>query len=773
MTGATIGPTDAAGLRGLYEQHCAQYGCAKRQRERYLHGLEMLLAWLHPAPGQSWQEVWEQHADAAGAWDTLTTAQDQEGRTCLYKAVQLMLAYRVVRPSYRWLLDHGLGDLYALLFDTTERHARERLLQAAHELGINTHSMRGTWRLLGRVLVHTGKSLPDVTVADLLELRDAVRGTGHVVGGHFIATRLLFHLGIVKEPLLTPAYFRTGRPTIEQLVDRYHIKNREVRQAFVLYLKERAPALDFNSLRQLAHRLVRLFWRDIEERHPDVTSLDIAADVIAAWKARVRRLPNGNARAEVEAVLFAIRAFYLDVLQWSLTHPEVWGRYACSCPIRESDLASHTKSVLQQKARTQARIRLLQPLLSQFVAHVRARWEAARRLLEAALACPEGGLVEVDSTPYERLRMRASTEARRGTIVPVIVRRRDQAGFATMNCRMEEDRAFWAWAITEVLRLTGLRGEELAELTHLSIREHTTAEGQRILLLQVAPSKQDRERVLPVCPELAHALARIVERARGNASRIPCIPRYDPLERSIGAPLPYLFQGGPRRQRGVFCREYLRALLRRASLELGLRDKNGDPVVFQPHDFRRLFATEAVNGGLPIHIAAKLLGHSDLNTTRGYVAVYEEEVTRHYQLHLARRRGFRPVHEYRDPTEAEWTEFAQHFRRRRMALGDCYRPYGTDCPHEHACVRCPMLRMDPMQLPRLLQIEADTHRLLGEARRKGWEGEAAGLETTLVHIKDKRLQAERSKATFTDSVVSRVEHSALAEEEPAAASAGR
>lgn len=54
-----------------------------------------------------------------------------------------------------------------------------------------------------------------------------------------------------------------------------------------------------------------------------------------------------------------------------------------------------------------------------------------------------------------------------------------------------------------------------------------------------------------------------------------------------------------------------------------------------------------------------------------------------------------------------------------------------------------MLRMDPLQLPRLLQIEKDTYRLLKEARSKGWEGEAAGLETTLVHIKDKRAQVDR------------------------------
>ncbi len=81
-----------------------------------------------------------------------------------------------------------------------------------------------------------------------------------------------------------------------------------------------------------------------------------------------------------------------------------------------------------------------------------------------------------------------------------------------------------------------------------------------------------------------------------------------------------------------------------------------------------------------------------------------------------------------------------------MALGDCYRPYHTPCPHEHACVRCPMLRMDPVQLPRLLQVEADTQRLLDEARTNGWEGEMQGLEVTLQAIEEKKGQVQRLRS---------------------------
>ena len=79
---------------------------------------------------------------------------------------------------------------------------------------------------------------------------------------------------------------------------------------------------------------------------------------------------------------------------------------------------------------------------------------------------------------------------------------------------------------------------------------------------------------------------------------------------------------------------------------------DGQSLVFRPHDLRRIFATNAVNGGLPVHIAAKLLGHLDLNTTQGYVAVYDDQVIRHVQAYVARRRATRPSEEYQEPTRS-------------------------------------------------------------------------------------------------------------------------
>ncbi|WP_245827763.1 tyrosine-type recombinase/integrase [Sinomonas mesophila] len=312
---------------------------------------------------------------------------------------------------------------------------------------------------------------------------------------------------------------------------------------------------------------------------------------------------------------------------------------------------------------------------------------------------------------------------------------------SVIRLHRSEERAFWSWAVIEVLRLTGLRVEELVELTHTSIRRYLPPGGEMTVLLQEAPSKSDRERLIPASPELASVLAAVIRRVRGPDGTLPLISRFDQLERHWGSKLPHLFQvrfgGAPR----VLPTSTARLLLQYTASRANLTDVDGTPLEFTPHDLRRIFATETVNSGLPIHIAQHLLGHLSLDTTQGYVAVYPEQVIRNYRTFIDKRRMSRPAHEYRDPTAEEWAEFENHFTLRRVALGTCHRPYGTPCIHEHACVRCPMLQVDPNQMPRLQEIEAKTLERIDEARQKTWLGEVAALEESLRHIREKKAQA--------------------------------
>lgn len=116
---------------------------------------------------------------------------------------------------------------------------------------------------------------------------------------------------------------------------------------------------------------------------------------------------------------------------------------------------------------------------------------------------------------------------------------------------------------------------------------------------------------------------------------------------------------------------------------------------------------------------------------------------RHYQQHLQRRRDLRPAEEYRQTTEQEWAEFEAHFDKRKVELGGCARPYGTPCAHEHACIRCPMLQINPAMLPRLDELETDLITRRARAESEGWLGELEGLDLTLTSLRDKRVEARR------------------------------
>src|SRR5258705_7936599 len=164
---------------------------------------------------------------------------------------------------------------------------------------------------------------------------------------------------------------------------------------------------------------------------------------------------------------------------------------------------------------------------------------------------------------------------------------------------------------------------------------------------------------------------------------------------------------------------------------------------FTPHDFRRLFITDAIMHGMPPHIAQLVAGHRDINTTMGYKAVYPEEVINGHRAFITRRRGLRPGEEYRIPTDEEWEEFLGHFQRRHVALGECGRSYSSPCIHENSCLRCPLLRPSPVQRPRIVEIRDNLLDRIVEAQREGWHGEVEGLNVSLAGAEAKLAQLDQ------------------------------
>ena len=256
-------------------------------------------------------------------------------------------------------------------------------------------------------------------------------------------------------------------------------------------------------------------------------------------------------------------------------------------------------------------------------------------VLERARGAAEGESFTVDGTTYQRVVTASDRKTAHRGALPV--RLLNQATGDVINAATEEETAFWDWACVETLRHSGIRIEELSELTHLSVRQYRRKNGEVIALLVIAPSKTDRERVIPMSAELFHVIASIIRRHTQDGKAIPQVSRYDHHDKVWSPPMPFLFQRPAGTTSAVFTPSTVIRRLERCGEALAGEHPAFKTVSFRPHDFRRIFATEPVNSGLPIHIGAALLGHLNIQTTRGYVAVFDEDVVQHYAAFLAGR----------------------------------------------------------------------------------------------------------------------------------------
>lgn len=710
-----------------------------------------VLDWLAAQPGDTWQARWDNSgADSAGqGWFDLARIAGDRLQTHASYAMSALLVLRVFRPSLTWLLDTRrirLWDDYACYHDSDLFGQIKALLVASTD-------SRTSARVMGdlvRLCLATGRGLRELTREDFLQTRKTMQTTGR---GHHTTHSAWFYarqVGLLpQEPMTLPV--SAGQLTAAELVDRYGVDDPGIRGVFVDYLTERATDCDYPTLQHLTLHLVKLFWCDLQAEHPGLKTLALTRPQANAWRARVGLLSDGRERRNWADVMGTVRAFYLDLSAWAQEDPARWAPWVVPCPIPVRATRETFRSRHRQKADVQARTRRLAPVLPQFTAAVAQQQQHAQRLLAAAEATALGETFEVAGQTWTRYRPKVTSESLQLTILAL-----DPKG-RRVSLTQLEDRAFWTWAAVEVLQHSGIRIEEMLELTHLSIRPFLKPSGEVIPLLQIAPSKNDRERVIPASPALARVLSHIVSRHTSltGDGTVPLLVRLDEHQRTYSAPMPFLFQ-----RRWVSGRHQsmasgtIRNYLALAANQAQLRDSDGTGLSFSPHDFRRLYLTDLLRNNFPIHIAAQLAGHEDINTTRGYVAVYPTEVFDQYEEHLARRRAERPSEEYRTPTAEELVAFGEHFGRRSVELGDCVRPYGTACIHEHACIRCNLLDVHPGAADRLQNIESDLKFRINAAAQNNWLGDVDQLRVTMSHLQNKKTALQQMLQTLPGTTLS-------------------
>jgi hypothetical protein len=515
------------------------------------------LDWLESFPGVSYQDRWlASGADSAGGTWTELCAPSHAGQERAARALEAVICAGAIRPSYHFLLSVWSRRVWSTWREEHDQALFARLAQVGAET-VAGHQLAAVTIGLARMSIRTGRTLAQLTCDDLLAFRVAmlaVKGEHNKVPCatmYFLGRRI----GLFPEG---PEEFWALR-TLEQrspadTVARYGVTSPTMAGLLGEYLAERRPALDYVSFANMAHQLCQLFWRDIETAHPGIDTHRLTRAQIEGWKQRVKILPDGRPRQRYTSVYLTVRCFYLDINHWANDHPERWARWATPSPITRQDVRSVSHGRRAETARMHARVHDLVGTLPTLVHTVRSDRDRTDRTLRAARATPKGEPVSVDDVTFTCLSSSRTDSVRLRT-----------ADGAIRDAVFDEHAAFWSWATVEVLRHTGIRIEELLELTHYSIRPYRQPNGDVIPLLQIAPSKTDAERVIPASPELASVLARIITRVAGPDGKIPVTIRHDEHERSWSDPLPYLFQyrlgGRPRTFNSATLREYLRRSL--------------------------------------------------------------------------------------------------------------------------------------------------------------------------------------------------------------------
>jgi integrase len=191
----------------------------------------------------------------------------------------------------------------------------------------------------------------------------------------------------------------------------------------------------------------------------------------------------------------------------------------------------------------------------------------------------------------------------------------------------------------------------------------------------------------------------------------------------------YLFVAWQSNRNGAqpYSAHTLRERLLGLARELQIRDSHGRLVDFQrTHRMRHTRATELLNGGVPIHVVQRYLGHLSPEMTMRYAdtlpKTHEREFLRFKKLGAdGRELGLDPVDIY------EMVQLSRHTDR-ILPNGVCLLPPLKRCERGNACLTCDHFATDARHLPELKVQLSETEALI--ERRRAQHLKRTGQEMT-------------------------------------------
>jgi hypothetical protein len=223
-------------------------------------GVLAVLNWLQTQLGDSWQERWRASgAEAHPQWQQLVTApaaghagSDPARRLPhLAPGLLVLICADVIRPSLGWLLGYppARRGLAAEMARTRDSATFAELTNMCTSGAVGGQAGQQALARIAVIMAVKGGLVGDIVVGDCVELLDLAAGMRGKQDGHAhspLFYQLLHASGRLgaDAPASIQAFAGRGRPGCEQLIDRYRIRCRPVRDLLVDYLRERQPSVD-------------------------------------------------------------------------------------------------------------------------------------------------------------------------------------------------------------------------------------------------------------------------------------------------------------------------------------------------------------------------------------------------------------------------------------------------------------------------------------------------------------------------------------------------
>jgi integrase len=238
--------------------------------------------------------------------------------------ITFLLLHGHLRPGYDYLLERKFSTLWRDLDGSPLGGDLARFLDAARQLGFSErHRMSTASQATARLLIQSGRSMGQLTTADLGEFaaacRDRAQRTGqsqhHYAMALQHARRVLFHLQILPEPPPQPGG-RAGLPA------RMAGITPQIADALVSYLELKKATCTPKTVSSLASRLMH-FGRFLTQSDPALTTLAGLGRQrhIEPYLASVSQAPNSKKDAVITAGeqqrrVLAAAGLLTDVTAW-------------------------------------------------------------------------------------------------------------------------------------------------------------------------------------------------------------------------------------------------------------------------------------------------------------------------------------------------------------------------------------------------------------------------------------------------------------------------